>query len=172
MRRTSVRTLLLVAVATAVGGWFVVRLLQSRGTLLPAVPWIVDVTVLALAAAVFWAGWTVRAYQQGRRPSLDAIRAARTFVLAKAAAPTGALLTGWYGAQVLAALPDLSIDAFRDRALAAGVAAACAVVLAVVGLVAERFCQLPPDDRGEGREGREGAVTREDPETPGAGTPA
>ncbi len=73
---------------------------------------------------------------------------------------------------MLAALPDLSIDAFRDRALAAGAAAACAVVLAVVGLVAERFCQLPPDDGGEGREGREGSVTREDPETPGAGTPA
>jgi hypothetical protein len=169
MRRTSVRTLLLVAVATAVVGWFVVRLLQGRGTHLPAVPWLVDVAVVALAAAVFWAGWTVRAYQRGKRPSLDAIRAARTFVLAKAAALTGALLAGWYGAQVLVALPDLSIEAQRDRAVAAGVAVACAVLLAVVGLVAERFCQLPPDDRGEGREG---STTREDPETPGASTPA
>lgn len=169
MRRTSVRTLLLVAVATVVVGWFVVRLLQGRGTHLPAVPWVVDVAVVALAAAVFWAGWTVRAYQRGKRPALDAIRAARTFVLAKAAALTGALLAGWYGAQVLVALPDLSIEAQRDRAVAAGVAVACAVLLAVVGLVAERFCQLPPDDRGEGREG---STTREDPETPGASTPA
>lgn len=168
MRRTSVRTLVLVAVATAVVGWFVVRLLQSRGTLLPAVPWVVDVTVVALAAGVFWAGWTVRAYQQGKRPSLDAIRAARTFVLAKAAALTGALLAGWYGAQVLVTLPDLAIDAFRDRAVAAGVAVVCAVVLALVGLVAERFCQLPPEDH----EGGEGTTTREDPETPGASTPA
>jgi len=169
MRRTAVRTLLLVTLATAVVGWFLVRTLQSRGTLLPAVPWVVDVAILVLAGAVFWAGWAVRAYLRGKRPSLDAIRAARTFVLAKAAALTGALLVGWYGAQVVAALPDLSIDAFRDRAVAAGVAAGCAVVLAVVGLVVERFCQLPPDEHGESREG---STSRQDPETPGASTPA
>ncbi len=169
MRRTAIRTLLLVTVVTAAVGWFLVRALQSRGTLLPAVPWVVDVAILVLAGAVFWAGWTVRAYQKGKRPSLDAIRAARTFVLAKAAALTGALLAGWYGAQVVAALPDLSIDAYQDRALAAGLATASAVVLAVVGLVAERFCQLPPDEHGEGREG---STSRQDPETPGAGTPA
>jgi hypothetical protein len=168
MRRTSVATLALVAVVTVVLGWFLVRTVEGRGTYLPPVPWVVDVAIVALAAAVFWAGWTVRAYQKGRRPDLDAIRAARTFVLAKAASLTGALLTGWYGAQVLATLGDLAIEARRDRAVAAGVAVACAVVLAVVGMVAERFCQLPPDDGGEDREG----AVREDPEAPGAGTPA
>jgi len=144
MRRTAVRTLVLVAVVTAVVGWLVVRALEGRGTYLPVVPWIVDVAIVALAGAIFWAGWTVRAYQQGRRPSLDAIRAARTFVLAKAASLTGALLTGWYGAQVLVALPDLAIDARRERMVAAGVAVLCALVLSVVGLVVEKFCELPP----------------------------
>ncbi|MFC8924086.1 DUF3180 domain-containing protein [Cellulosimicrobium sp. NPDC057127] len=168
MRRTSVRTLLLVAVVTAVVGWLVVRAVEGTGTYLPPVPWVVDVAIGALAAAVLWAGWTVRAYQKGRRPGLDAIRAARTFVLAKAAALTGALLAGWYGAQVLVTLPDLAIEPRRDRAVAAGVAVVCAVVLAVAGLVAERFCQLPPRDGGEDGDG----VTREDPETPGASTTA
>ncbi|WP_435737049.1 DUF3180 domain-containing protein [Cellulosimicrobium sp. PMB13] len=159
MRRTSVRTLLLVAVVTAVVGWLVVRFVEGRGTYLPAVPWVVDVAIVALAAGVFWAGWVVRAYQKGRRPGLDPIRAARTFVLAKAAALTGALLTGWYGAQVLAAVPDLAIEARRDRAVAAGIAVACAVVLAGAGLLAERFCQLPPpgDEDEPGAERRRAA---------------
>ncbi|MBD5786702.1 DUF3180 domain-containing protein [Cellulosimicrobium terreum] len=156
MRRTSVRSLLVVAVVTLAAAWLVVRGLEGRGTYLPPVPWLVDVAVLALAVLVFWSGWTVRAYQQGRRPSLDAIRAARTFVLAKAAALTGALLAGWYGGQVLVALPDLAIEARRDRAIAAGVAVACAVVLSVVGLVAERFCQLPPRDGEEAAGSRTG----------------
>lgn len=156
MRRTSVRTLLLVAVVTAAVGWLVVRFVEGRGTYLPAVPWVVDVAIVALAAGVFWAGWAVRAYLKGRRPGLDPIRAARTFVLAKAAALTGALLAGWYGAQVLAALPDLAIEARRDRAVAAGVAVVCALVLAAVGLLVERFCQLPPpgDDDEPGAERR------------------
>ncbi|OLT48110.1 DUF3180 domain-containing protein [Cellulosimicrobium sp. CUA-896] len=168
MRRTPVRNLLLVAVVTAVAGWLVVRALEGTGTYLPPVSWVVDVAIVALALAVLWAGWTVRAYQKGRRPGLDAIRAARTFVLAKAAALTGALLAGWYGAQVLVTLPDLAIEPRRERAVAAGVAVACAVVLAVAGLVAERFCQLPPRDGNDERDG----ATREDPETPGASTTA
>jgi len=159
MRRTSVGTLLLVALVTAVVGWLVVRAVEGRGSYLPTVPWVVDVAILALAGGVLWAGWTVRSYQKGRRPNLDAIRAARTFVLAKAAALTGALLIGWYGAQVLVALPDLAIEARRDRAIAAGIAVLCAVVLAVAGLVAERFCQLPPpSDEKEARDGRPGAA--------------
>ncbi|MBD7951324.1 MULTISPECIES: DUF3180 domain-containing protein [Oerskovia] len=154
MQRTKVTTLLLVTVATTLIGWFVVVGLERRGTYLPHVPWIVDVALVALAAAVFWAGWAVRSYLKGRRPSLDPLRAARTLVLAKAAALTGSLLAGWYLAQVVAVLGDLAIEARRDRAIAAGVAALCAVVLAVVGLVVEKFCQVPPDDTDPANGGR------------------
>ncbi|MBD8079123.1 DUF3180 domain-containing protein [Cellulosimicrobium arenosum] len=171
MRRTSGWNLLLVVVATATAAWLVVRGLEGRGVHLPQVPWIVDVALLALAGVVLWSGWTVRSYQQGKRPSLDAIRAARTFVLAKAASLTGALLVGWYGAQVLVVLPDLAIEPRRDRAVAAGIAVLCAVVLSVAGLVAERFCQLPPSD-GEGGRTRDGARGGEEPGSPEAGTPA
>lgn len=120
MQRTKVTTLLLVTVATTLIGWFVVVGLERRGTYLPHVPWIVDVALVALAAGVFWAGWAVRSYLKGRRPSLDPLRAARTLVLAKAAALTGSLLAGWYLAQVVAVLGDLAIEARRDRAIAVG----------------------------------------------------
>lgn len=164
MQRTKVTTLLLVTVATTLIGWFVVVGLERRGTYLPHVPWIVDVALVALAAGVFWAGWAVRSYLKGRRPSLDPLRAARTLVLAKAAALTGSLLAGWYLAQVVAVLGDLAIEARRDRAIAAGVAALCAVVLAVVGLVVEKFCQVPPDDTDPANGGRSRAGGEADPE--------
>jgi len=147
MRRTPIGSLIAVLVAVAVLGWLALRSLEGRGVYLPVVPWLVYVAILALAGAVFWSGWTVRSYQKGKRPSLDGLRAARTLVLAKAAALTGALLSGWYLAQVLVVLGDLAIEARRDRAVAAGIAVLCSVVLAVVGLVVEKFCELPPSDK-------------------------
>jgi hypothetical protein len=146
MRRTPITSLIAVLVAVALVGWLVLRALEARSVYLPEVPWLVDVAILALAGAVFWSGWAVRSYQKGKRPSLDGLRAARTLVLAKAAALTGALLGGWYLAQVLVVLSDLTIEPRRDRAIAAGVAVLCSIVLAVVGLIVEKFCELPPSD--------------------------
>ena len=146
MRRTPVGSLIAVFVAVAVVGWLVLRTLESRGVYLPVVPWLVDLAILVLTGVVFWSGWAVRSYQKGERPSLDGLRAARTLVLAKAAALTGALLGGWYLAQVLVMLGDLAIEPRRERAVAAGIAVLCSVALAVVGLVVEKFCELPPPD--------------------------
>jgi hypothetical protein len=147
MRRTPIGSLIAVLVAVAVVGWLALRALEARSVYLPVVPWVVDVAILGLAGLVFWAGWAVRSYQKGKRPSLDGLRAARTLVLAKAAALTGALLGGWYLAQVLVVLGDLAIEPRRDRAVAAGIAVLCSVVLAAVGLVVEKFCELPPSDK-------------------------
>lgn len=151
MKRTPVTFLVAITVVVTAVGWLTVRTLESRGTYLPVVPWLVDVALVLLATAVLWAGWSVRAYQKGRKPDLDGLRAARTLALGKAAAMTGSALTGWYLAQVLVTLGDLSIEARRDRAIAAGIAALAAVVLAVAGVVVEHFCQLPPPDGEEGR---------------------
>jgi hypothetical protein len=120
----------------------------GRGGLLPSVPWLVVVVELLIAAVVFSMGWAVRQFLHGKRPTLDPIRAARTAVLAKASCYTGALLAGWYGGQVLALVTDLDVPGNGGRAAAAGVAAAGAVVLAVVGLVVEWFCRVPPPEEG------------------------
>jgi Protein of unknown function (DUF3180) len=154
MRRTSVRSLALVVVLVATIGALVLRMLEMRGVHLPAVPWVEDAAILVLAGGIFWSGWAVRSYQKGRRPGLDPLRAARTFVLAKAGALTGALLTGRYLAQILILLGDLDIEAQRDKAIAAAVAALCAVILTVVGLVVEKFCELPPPSDGDEAEHR------------------
>ncbi len=156
MRRTSIRVLALTAAGVALAGLAVLRVLDVRGLRLGPVAWIEDVAILALAALIFWLGWTVRAYQKGNRPDLDPIRAARTFVLAKAGALTGAILTGRYLASVLVVVGNLDVASQRDRAIGAGIAMLCSIVLTVVALVAERFCELPPPDDDAERDGDHG----------------
>lgn len=156
MRRTSIRVLLLTVVGVTLVGLLVLRALEGQGHRLPRVEWIEDVAILALAGLIFWLGWTVRAYQKGARPNLDPIRAARTFVLAKAGSLTGAILTGRYLASLLDVVGDLGISAQRDRAIAASIAVLCSVVLTVVGLVVEKFCELPPPEDDAERDGDRG----------------
>ena len=147
MTATRWRTLLLLAVGVAAVTWWVMRLVVGRGAATPPdVPWLVVAVELLIAGVVLSMGWAVRQYQRGKRPTLDPVRAARTAVLAKASCYTGALLTGWYLAQVLIVAGDLDIASQRGRAGAAALAALGALVLAVVGLVVEWFCQVPPED--------------------------
>lgn len=149
MARTRLRTLVLVAVGATALGWLVVRVLGSRGVVLPAVPWAMVAVLVLIAAVVLAMGWSVRKYLRGEHPTLDPLRAARTAVLAKASCYTGALLAGWYAAQVVDVLGDLGIESQRDRALSAGLAVLGAVVLAAVGLVVEWFCRIPPPEDPE-----------------------
>ncbi|QCB94621.1 DUF3180 domain-containing protein [Cellulomonas shaoxiangyii] len=150
MTATRLRTLLLLAAATTAVTWWLMRMTVGRGASTPPeVPWLVVAVELVIAGFVLALGWTVRQYQQGRRPSLSPLRAARTAVLAKASCYTGALLVGWYGGQTLSLLTDADVPGNPSRAGAAAVAALGAAVLAGVGLVAEHFCRVPPSD-GEG----------------------
>jgi len=147
-------TVLLVLCGTGAASWAGWALAARRGVLPPEVPWTVPVLLLAIAAAVLVLGWTVRQYQQGKRPGIDMIRAARTAVLGKASAFTGAVLGGWYGGQLLCLLGELVNEPLRRAALAAALATVAALVLAVVGLLVERFCRLPPpkDEPAAGEE--------------------
>ena len=144
MHRTRWQTLALLAVATALVVALLLRVLASRGFAPPPVPLLVAAVLLVIAGVVLSMGWAVRQYQRGKRPTLDPDRAARTAILAKASAITGALLTGWYGGQILVVAGDLDIASQRERAVAAAVAAVCSLILAAVGLVVEWFCSVPP----------------------------
>ncbi len=149
MRTTPWPWLLLVATLSAGLGYGVLRLLEGRGaTVLPpsALSWLV---LLAIALGVGAAGWNVRQFTRGKRPGLDPILAARTVVLATAAAYTGALLSGWYAGHILLVLGDLAFAGRRAVAVAAAIALLASVALAVTGLVVERWCRVPPPEDGE-----------------------
>lgn len=149
MTATRWQALVLALLGAGVVGWFVWRRIVDGGGLPPQVPWSVTGVLLLLAGIVLWLGLAVRQYQRGKRPDLDPVRAARTAALGKAAAFTGALLAGWYGAQLLVLLADLANEPLRAGALAAGGATLASLVLGVVGFVVERFCRLPPPEDGE-----------------------
>ena len=146
MRRTRWQTLVVLAVVVGVLAALLTTWVDRQGPGMPHVPWLVVVVEVLIAGVVFSMGWAVRQFLRGKRPGLDPIRAARTAVLAKAACYTGALLTGWYGGQVAAHLLDTAIPGNAARAGSAAIAAGGAVLLAVVGLVVEWFCRVPPQD--------------------------
>jgi hypothetical protein len=144
MGRTRWQTLVVVALGITAATWIVFDAVEGQGGLPPDVPWLVAAVEVLIAAVVLSLGWAVRQFLRGKRPNLDPIRAARTAVLAKASCYTGALLAGWYAGQTIVLLTDLQTVGNVGRAVSAGAAAVGAIVLAVVGLVVEGFCRIPP----------------------------
>lgn len=160
MRRTPAGRIVAIGLGATLVAFAVLRVVEGRGGTLLPVPPVSWIAVLAIAAVVGVLAWNVRQYVRGRRPGFDVLLAARTVVLATASTYTGGLLFGWYAAQVLlvVAAGDLEIAARRDLAVTAGVAALAAVLLSVVGLVAERWCEVPPpEDDDEGGPGASAA---------------
>lgn len=140
------RTLALVALCAAVVSWVVLGALDSQGGT-PPLPWTAPAALVVIAAAVVSAGWPVRRWNQGHRDRpLDALRAARAAVLARASAVTGAALAGGYAGLALVLLPTVSIEPRRDRLLLALGAAVASLVLTAAGVLVERWCRLPPRD--------------------------
>lgn len=145
--------LLLAGVALAVTT-AVLQVRSAGGQAFAAPPLAASVVLAALAAAVLVVAWPVRRWTKGERDRpLDPLRAARTVALAKAAALAGAVMTGAWAGFALVAVPLVSVSAQPGRVAltAAVVLASLAVTLA--GLVAERWCMLPPEDDDEGPPG-------------------
>jgi polyferredoxin len=138
---------LVAAVVTAVS-WFVLDLWTRQGGRPPPLPWFTAVAIAVVAAVVAVLGWEVRRTVRGERSTpVDPLAAARVVVLAKAAVYGGAVFVGWYAGQALVLIPDVSVTR-GERLLVAGITALAAAALAVAGLLAQRWCRLPPEDDG------------------------
>jgi Protein of unknown function (DUF3180) len=134
------------AAFTAAIGWLLLDLWSSRGGRTPPQSYIAAVAILVVAAVVLVLGWEVRRSVRGeRKPPMNPLAAARVAVLSKAAVYGGAVLTGWYAALALSVLDDAT-GVRRERLLASAAAAVASAVLVVAGLLAQRWCRLPPDD--------------------------
>lgn len=146
-----VATLVLAGLLTTALAWVGLRLLGSVGNVADP-PWIGVAVMVFLGGGLLVAGWQVRQYRDGKATQrLSPLRAARTLVLGQAGALTGAVLAGWYVANVLMLLPDSDIDSQRDRIWSLAVHVLVAVVLSTAGMVVQRWCRLPPrgDDENE-----------------------
>ena len=152
MRRKEIRvsTLVLVAAVTGIAGFAVFAMITRNGSLVPRPSLLSGVLLVAMGGLVLWLARPVRRYLQGRATTtLDPLRAARTVVLAQAAALTGSAAAGWYAGQAVVVLTDLTLAANQSRLLPLGALVVAGVALAAAGLVAQRWCRVDPPDEDD-----------------------
>lgn len=149
--------LLLAAVAFALTT-AVLQVRQAGGSATSSPPVVSVVMTAGLAAAVLVVAWPVRRWNAGERDRpLNPLRAARTLALAKAAAMAGAVLTGGWVGYVGVALPVVAVTTQPGRTAASAAVVLASLGLMVAGLVAERWCVIPPENgAGGGHGGRVG----------------
>jgi hypothetical protein len=148
-RGVSVRLVLFVGLAATGFAYLGLRVWDLQNSLLLQTSWISLIVLVFMACGVFFAGLPVRRFLRGQaKKSLNPMRAMRTLVLAQAAALTGALVSGWYLAQVLVLLPDFDIESRRALVLRFAALSAGGALLAVAGLLTQRMCRV--DKSGEG----------------------
>lgn len=139
----------------AVLSWSGLRIWVSTGHAEPDLMWLTTLTIGLLALAVFGVGWPVRQWVNGDKSRrIDALRAARTAALAKAASAAGALLVGLFAGFVVHYLPTAGIAARRSELVVAAVDVVVSLLLLVAGLLVERYCRVPPSDDDEGQAAR------------------
>ncbi|OFT25085.1 MFS transporter [Brevibacterium sp. HMSC08F02] len=126
----------------AAGSW----VLESWGSPAPEVPWPAIVGMLLLGGTLLVLGIPIKRWNDGeRKQPIDPLQAARVAMMAKACSLTGAALSGWYLGSGIYIL--LSAGFLRTgSAMAMFGTFVVAAALMTVGIVVERFCQLPPDD--------------------------
>lgn len=137
----------LAAIVVVVGllSWLGWRLYLNNGHLLGPASWVSAVMIVAMAVLVVAAGLPVRRFLRGEaRKSLSPIRAARTLVLAQAAALTGAGVLGWYAAQVAHALAELDLPGYRSLLWKLLALCFASAVLMTAGMVTQRMCRVDP----------------------------
>ncbi|MFC5382585.1 DUF3180 family protein [Aquipuribacter nitratireducens] len=147
--------LLLAGVAFAVTT-AVLQVRSAGGQAFAAPPLAASAVLAALAAAILVVAWPVRRWTKGERDRhLDPLRAARTVALAKAAALAGAVMSGAWTGFALVAVPLVSVSAQPGRVALTAAVVLASLAVTVAGLVAERWCMLPPEDDDDGPPGGE-----------------
>jgi len=153
-RGVSIRLVLLLALVVTGFAYLGLRIWTGQGHVLPEASWGALIVLVFMACGVFFAGLPVRRFLRGQaKKSLNPMRAMRTLVLAQAAALTGALVGGWYLAQVLVLLPDFDIDSRRSLVVRLAALTAGGVLMAVAGLLAQAMCRVDKGDQGDDGDG-------------------
>ena len=149
-RGVSIQLVLLLGAAVTGFAYLGFRIWDLQNSLLLQTSWGGLIVLLFMASGVFFAGLPVRRFLRGQSmKSLNPMRAMRTLVLAQAAALTGAMVAGWYLAQVLVLLPDFDIESRRTLVIRLAALSAGGVLLAVSGLLTQRMCRVDKSDEGD-----------------------
>jgi hypothetical protein len=146
MKRTQAFPFILLAIGGGVVTYLVELLLQSSGAPAALPPYSLSLTLVGIAIADILLAIPVRRLITGKRKErLSPFYAVRVAVLAKASSHAGALLLG-VGVGMMIFLVARPIAPNWDLLGRAIASAASAAIVMTAGLIAERMCQLPPDD--------------------------
>lgn len=155
-RGISIRLVLLLGLAVTALAYPGVRFWTGRGHELPPTSWVSVIVLVFMAFGVLFAALPIRRFLRGQaKKPLNPLRAMRTLVLAQAAALTGALVAGWYLAQVLVLWPNLDVGSVRAVAVRLAALAAGGVLLATAGLLAQSMCRVDKVDKSKRDDMRE-----------------
>jgi hypothetical protein len=142
---TRFRALLAIFLVGGVLGYAFARLTVTLNGVAPQVQWSAVVALLAVDVVVLvLAQSTYRTLHRDRR-FMDAHRAVRFLLLAKASALVGAIVAGGYLGFALDFVDQLDVRLPQERVVRSVCAAIAAVVLSVGGLLLERACRIPKD---------------------------
>lgn len=168
MKALNIPLLALIMLVGAGFGAQMMGALASRGHSLPITGWLTAVVLLAVSGVLLFFGIPLRRYMleseqrrehptlAPRRHQVDLPTAFRTVLLARACAYTGAVVGGIFTGQALFLLITGTGDPVTGTlpTAAAGVAG---IILAVLGVIVERWGKLPPEDGDGGTGSTEGA---------------
>lgn len=151
MSATKPRTLLLLALLGAVGGWVATALVDAVAGRSFPVPLTVPALMLVLALSVFvWArGTRARLEKRPGTKPMPPLLALRTAALALSVSRAGAFIGGFYLGVAVALSPSWDISYVRGLIVAAVVTAIGSALLVAAGLWLERICRIPPSDEDE-----------------------
>jgi hypothetical protein len=151
MTATKPRTLLLLALLGAVGGWVATALVDAVAGRSFPVPLTVPALMLVLALSVFvWArGTRARLEKRPGTKPMPPLLALRTAALALSVSRAGAFIGGFYLGVAVALSPSWDISYVRGLIVAAVVTAIGSALLVAAGLWLERICRIPPSDDDE-----------------------
>jgi hypothetical protein len=151
MTATKPRTLLLLALLGAVGGWVATALVDAVAGRSFPVPLTVPALMLVLALSVFvWArGTRARLEKRPGTKPMPPLLALRTAALALSVSRAGAFIGGFYLGVAVALSPSWDISYVRGLIVAAVVTAIGSALLVAAGLWLERICRIPPSEDDE-----------------------
>lgn len=143
---TRLRALLALFLVGGVLGYAFVRLAIAIHGYAPQIQWSSTIGLLVAASIVLvLANSTYRTLHRERR-RMDAHRAVRFLLLAKASALVGAIVAGAYLGFAVNFVNQLDVHLPQERVIRSVCAAIAATVLAVGGLLLERACRIPKDE--------------------------
>lgn len=154
MKRTSVSSLIVLALIGGVGGAFLEMGLTASGRPIIQPPITLAVALAAIGIIVISLAVPIWRLTRGKsRSMIDAYYATRVLMLAKASSLSGALITG-FGLGVTIYLLTRSIVLVNSTELAVATVIGSGLLLAA-GLIAEHMCTIPPgDDKDEDDQGK------------------